>query len=328
MRVFVAGATGVLGRRIVSDCVDRGHEVVGLTRDASGDRAVRERGGSPARGDVLEPSSLPEAAGEADVLVHAATKIPLDVDPDNDAWALNDRVRREGAENLVAVAREVGADRLVLQSVVWLARRPDGGIYDEDAEPNPDRSTWSALEAERIVRRGAADGGYEPVVLRGGYFYAPDAAHTRLIGRRLLEGDLPIIGRGVFGREDARLSFVHADDAGRAFADAVEGGATGTFHVVDDEPVEYATFLRAFADRLGAPAPSRAPAWLARWFVDDNVVRLLTRPMPTANDRLREAFGWEPEHRTVESGLDKVVAAWQEDGTVSDSPAGVEWTAT
>lgn len=326
MRVVVAGATGVLGRRIVANCVDRGHEVVGLSRDDERDRLVRDRGGVPVRGDVLDRDSLADAAAGADAIVHAATKIPTDTNPDEEDWVQNDRVRRQGTENLVNVAATVGVSRFVLQSIVWVARQPDGQPFDETAEPNPDRSTESALDGERFVSAGAEERGFESVVLRGGYFYAADTAHTHLFGERLLAGDLPIIGRGLLGRRDAELSFVHVDDAGRAFVDAIEGDATGTFHVVDDEPTPYAAFLRTFADRLDASQPSRLPAWLARWFVDDNLVRLLTRPMPTTNERLREAFGWEPAFPTVDDGLDQVVETWQDDGTIRKTSEGYEWT--
>lgn len=327
MRVFVAGATGVLGRRIVGECTDRGHEVVGLTRDDEGDRQVAERGGEPVRGDVLEPTSLAEAAEGADVVVHAATAIPTDADPPDEAWEQNDRVRRDGTEHLVDVAADIGADRFVLQSIAWLARQPDGQPFDEDADPNPDRSTRSALQAERLLADGAETHGLEPVVLRGGWFYAPDTAHTRMFGEQLLAGDLPIVGRGLLGRRDAELSFIHVDDAGRAFADAIEGDAMGTYHVVDDDPTTYAAFVQGFVDRLDAPSPSRLPAWLARWFIDNNLVRLLTRPMPTTNDKLREAFDWAPEYPDVEAGLDQVVETWLADGTIRETGAGVEWTA-
>jgi len=326
MRVFVAGATGVLGRRLVAECTDRGHDVVGLTRDDRGDRLVRERGGEPHRGDVFDRPSLVDGAGDADVVVHAATAIPTDTNPDEADWALNDRVRREGTENLVAAAAAADADRVLVQSVVWLARRPDGSRFDEAASPNPDRSTRSALDAERIVADGADEHGFDPVVLRGGFFYAPDAAHTRQFGERLLAGRLPIVGGGLLGRRDATLSFVHVDDVARGFADAAEGDATGTFHVVDDEPVAYATFLRALADRLGAPPPRRVPAWLARLFAGEYVLRLLVCPMPTTNERLREAFDWSPGYPTVDEGVEQVVERWHETGAVRETEGGREWT--
>lgn len=326
MRVFIAGATGVLGRRLVAACTDRGHDVVGLTRDDEGDEAVRERGGEPTRGDVLDRDSVVDAAADCGVLVHAATKIPTDTNPDESDWAANDRVRRTGAENVAAAAEAVDADRVVLQSVVWVARQPDGSGFDEDATPHPDRTTRSALDAERIVRDAAADSGFEAVVLRGGYFYAHDSAHTRTFGERLLARRLPVVARGPLGRRDATLSFVHVDDAASAFAAAVEGDATGTYHVVDDEPTTYAAFLRTLADRLDAPRPFRVPAWLARIPFDADALRLLTAPMPTSNERFKESFDWTPEHPTHGDGLDQVVSRWREDGTLRETAAGYEWT--
>jgi nucleoside-diphosphate-sugar epimerase len=328
MRLFVAGATGVVGRRIVAECVDRGHEVVGLTRDDRGDSLVRDRGAVPHRGDVFDRDSLVDGAAGADVVIHAATKIPTDQNPDDEDWALNDRVRREGTENLISAAATVGAGRFILQSIVWVARQPDGTPFDETATPNPDRSTQSALDAERFVRDGADEHGFDPVVLRGGWFYASDTAHTRQFGERLLATRMPIIGSGLLGRQDTTLSFIHVDDAGRAFADASEGTATGTFHVVDDEPTTYADFLRSFADRLGAPSPRRLPAWLVRVFVGDNLVRLLTCPMPTTNERVREAFDWRPRYPTIREGLDQVVARWRERGLIRATGEGYEWTGT
>jgi nucleoside-diphosphate-sugar epimerase len=309
VRVLVAGAAGVLGRRLVSGFAERGHEVVGMARDERGDGTVRERGGTPVRGDVLDRGSVVAAADGADVVVHAATAIPTARKPSEADWERNDRVRLEGARNLVAAATEVGADRFLLQSVVWVARQPDGSPFDEASDPHLDRSTRSALESERLL--GAAEGDFDPVVLRGGWFYAPDAAHTRRFGRDLQGGRLPVVGGGLLGRRDARLSFVHVDDAAAAFLAAAEGSATGTFHVVDDESVTLAAFLRAFADRLDAPEPSRVPGWLARPFVGEHTVRLLTTPMPTSNDRLREAFDWEPRYPTYREGLDAVITAWE-----------------
>lgn len=326
MRVFVAGATGVLGRRLVRACVDRGHEVVGLTRDDRGDDLVAELGGEPRRGDVLDRSSLEAAAAGCDVLVHAATQIPTEMNPSDAAWERNDHVRREGARNLVATAGAVDAARVIMQSIVWVARQPDGSHFDADATPHPDRTTQSALDAERIILDAASDHGYDPVVLRGGYFYAADTAHTRLFGERLLARRLPIVGTGLLGRGDATLSFVHVDDAASAFAAAVDGDATGTYHVVDDEPQTYASFLQGLAERLDAQRPIRVPRWLVALALDDDLLNLVTRSMPTSNDRFAAAFDWQPEYATIEDGLDAVVDTWREDGTIEAGDGGVEWT--
>lgn len=326
MRVFIAGATGVLGRRLVAECNDRGHDVVGLTRDTRGDHVVHDGGGTPHRGNLFDRESLREGAEDADAIVHAATKIPTDSDPADDAWALNDRVREEGAANLVATAGAVGADRFIQQSVVWLARQPDGSSFDETAEPHPDRSTQSALAAERIAEAGSEEHGFDSVILRGGYFYAPDAGHTRMFGERLIDRDLPIIGGGLLGRRDATLSFIHVDDAANAFAHATDGTATGCFHVVDDEPVTYATFIRTLADSLRAPPPRRIPAWITRFVIGTELVDLLSQPMPTSNDRFREAFDWTPRFPTYREGLEQVIETWRESGTIREHDGGYVWS--
>ncbi len=163
MNVFVAGATGVLGRRLVAELSTRNHHVVGLTRDARGDELVEENGGEPRRGDILDRESLVDTTEGCDVLIHAATAIPTSQKPSDEEWTRNDLVRVEGARNLVAVADEIDAKRLLLQSIVWVARQPDGSQFDEETTPNPDRVTRSALEAERVVRQGG-----EKTRIRGG----------------------------------------------------------------------------------------------------------------------------------------------------------------
>ena len=334
MRVFVAGATGVLGHRLVSELADRDHEVLGLTRDESGDRVVEEAGGVPRRGDVLDPESLREACAGGDgaeaesgidAVVHAATAIPAGENSTADDWERNDRVRREGARNLTAVASEADADRFVQASVAWVARQPDGSAFDESADPNPDRTTRSALDAERIAREAGRTEGFETVVLRCGFFYAHDSAHVRTFGERLLDGAMPVPGGGPLGRRDADLSLLHADDAATAFAAAVEGDAAGLYHVVDDDPVATATLFGALADRLDAPEPRRVPAWLAKRLADEDAVRLLTSPMPTSAGPFRRNFDWEPEYPTYREGVDAVVRRWRADGTLVGTPDGYEW---
>lgn len=313
MRAFVAGATGVLGKRLVGELVERGHDVVGLTRDGRGDGIVESGGGTPHRGDLFDRESLEAGAAGADVVVQAATAIPMGDDPEK-TWELNDRVRREGTENLTAAAASVGADRYLQESVVWVARQPDGSVFDEDSPTHPTPTTRSAIDAEGIARDAGDDHDLEVAVLRCGWFYSADSAHVREFGRRLQRRRLPVVGGGPLGRRDARLSFLHVDDAATAYAAAVEGEATGTFHVVDGEPTTYAAFVRGLAERLDAPDPIRVPAWLARLLVEDDVVRLFTNPMPTSNDRFRRAFDWEPTYPTTDEGLDEVVTRWREEG--------------
>ncbi len=312
MKVFVAGATGVLGRRVVDELSNRGHDVVGLVRDEEGRRTVMEYGGEAVEGDVLERGSLTSALETVDAVVNAATAIPTSTKPSREEWRRNDRVRREGSRNLVDAAEEADVDRFVQESVVWVARRDDGGEFDESSPFNPDRVTESAVDAEE----NAQSAEMESCVLRNGWFYASDAAHTREMADRLLDEDLPVVGGGLLGRQDGVLSMVHPDDAARAYADAVESSVDGVYHVVDDEPTAYAEFIHTLADLLDAPEPRRVPGWLAKLFVGAPTVELLTSEFPTSNDRLQRELGWTPEHSSYREGLEVVVERWRDQGFV------------
>ncbi len=327
-QVFITGATGVLGRRLVDVLVDRGYRVYGLVRDETGAEIVRKRGGVARYADVLDVQSLRSATENIDIdaVIHAATAIPTSQKPTEDEWVLNDRVRYEGAENLVTVLG-ASVDWVLFPSVVWVARQPDGSPFDEDADRHPDRTTRSVAAVERYLESAGQENGFDVTVLRCGFLYAPDATHTRQWGRELLTGDLPIVGGGLLGRSDATLSFLHADDAARAFAVAIESDLTGIYHVVDDDRVTVAEFLSTFADYLDAPAPRRVPWWLARPLIGSELVTLLTTSMPTTNQTFKRHTGWKPTVPTYEHGLQHVCETWERDGTIQKTPEGYEWTA-
>lgn len=308
MKVFIAGATGVLGRRLVSQFTDHGHTAVGLTRDERGDTIVESRDGEPRRGDLFDEESVVRAAKGADVLIHAATAIPTD-DPSPEDWELNNRVRREGAQTLTKAAATVGADQYLQQSIVWVARQPDGTRFDEDSPRHPVPSTQSAVDAEDISREADEQYGFDVGILRCGYFYAPDAYHTQEHGEALIQGDQPIID----GSKDAKISRIHVSDAASAFVAAAEEDLSGVWHVVDNEPVTMADFSMAIAERLDAPVPERISETAARREMGDVQVELLSTPMPTSNDKLRAETDWEPKYSTYRDGLDSVIKTWQSD---------------
>ncbi|WP_246998404.1 NAD-dependent epimerase/dehydratase family protein [Halosolutus gelatinilyticus] len=324
MRIFIAGATGVIGRRLVERLADGGHEVVGLVRDDDGAALVEERGGTPRYGDVLNPDTLAPAMAGSDIVVAAQTALPVKDKPTDEDWALNDRVRVEGTRNLLAAAAE-SVEQFLVPSVVWVARQSDGSPFDESADRHPDRATQSAADVEDLLEDASSEENFDVTILRLGFLYAPDAGHTHQMGEQLLAGDLPIVGGGPLGRRDAELSLLHADDAASAFVAAIDADATGLYHVVDDEPVTVADFFTAFAAKLGASTPRRIPGWLARFFVGQEQVNVLTKPFPTTADRFRQTVGWEPAYPTYREGLETIVPAWVEDGTVEDTGSGYEW---
>jgi len=326
MKVFIAGATGVLGHRLVDSLADRGHEVHGLARDAEGEQIVERYGGIARRGDVLEPESLDRVIDDdVDVLIHSATAIPDSTKPSDEEWVRNDRVRLDGMTNLLAAAPET-LQQVLFPSVVWVVRQPDGSEFDETAAYNPDRATESAAEVEDLLRERATQATFDAVILRCGFFYASDARDTREWGKDLLDGDLPIVGGGLLGRQDGTMSFVHIDDAATAFVAAVEQGASGVYPVVDDRPVAPAAFFETFADLLDAPEPGRVPGWLARFFVGKIAADLLTSEWRTTNEKARQELDWEPTHPTVAEGLQQIVETWQSEGQLVETDTGIEWS--
>jgi nucleoside-diphosphate-sugar epimerase len=310
MRVFIAGATGVLGRALIRQLVARGHAVVGLARGEQGAQTIESLGGQSRRADIFDADALARAAEGAQVVIHAATAIPTKARPKARDWDMNDRLRRDGTRALVSCAAKINAGLYLQQSIVWLARPSDGAFFDETAEPLlDDPITLSAFDAETIAFEAGERCGFNAAVLRCGLFYGPDSAHTRMMGQMLLKRRLPIIGRG-----DSGLSCLHTDDAAGAFVAAAEGNRKGLWHVVDNQPVMVKEMLMSFAEKLGAPPPRHVPAWLARLFAGANTVNFFTSSIRTSNARFREDFGWSPRFPVYKEGLEQVVQTWKDEG--------------
>ena len=309
MRVFVAGATGVLGRRIVRQLVARGHVAVGLTRSDAGDATVRSLGGEPRRADLFDVGALAKAAEGCSVMIHAATSIPAKVRTSARDWQMNDRIRREGTRALTDAAARAGAGAYLQQSVVWAVRGPEGALYDEEAPPVGDWVLASALEGERLAREAGAAHGFRAATLRCGTFYSADSWHTQVFAKSLARGRPVLVDGGA-----AVWSWVHAEDAASAFVAASEWPKSGVWHVVDDRPASLREFLGSLASKLGTRPPRRVSRSLARLFVGSSMAALLTSSFPTSNARFRSAFRWTPTFPSFETGLDQVVDAWRSEG--------------
>ncbi len=309
MRVFIAGATGVLGRRLVRLFRARGDSVVGLVRGPDGARIVSALGGEPLSADLFDADALARGAEGCEVVIHAATSIPVKTRPRAGDWEANDRIRRDGTRALADCAAKIGARLYLQQSVIWVARPADGGFFDEGAPARSDRISRSALDGETIAREAGERFGFPVAVLRCGWFYGDDAAHTRLFAEGLRKRRLPVIGSG-----EAVWSCLHLDDAAAAFLAAASAERSGLWHVVDDAPVAAGAFMAYFARRLGAPPPRRVPAWLARLVAGSYAVDFFTIPSRTSGARFRRAFGWTPRFPTYREGIDQIVARWSGEG--------------
>jgi nucleoside-diphosphate-sugar epimerase len=305
MRVFLAGATGVIGRRLVPALQAAGHEVTGMARSPAREDAVRALSAQPVVADALDAQAVRRAVEEArpDAVIHQLTALPRRIDPrkmERD-FALNDRLRSEGTRILVDAARVAGVRRILAQSIAFAyAPGPAGAVHTEqdplflDAPEPFRRSARAVADLERAVL--AADG----VVLRYGYFYGPGSAISRegSMGEDVTRRRLPIVGGG-----GGVWSFIHVDDAAGATVAALGDGASGAYNVVDDEPARVSDWLPAFARALGAPRPRRVPAWVARPLAGSYGVITMTRGQGAANALAKRELGWRPAHPSWREGF-------------------------
>jgi nucleoside-diphosphate-sugar epimerase len=306
MRVFIAGASGVLGRRLVRQFVARGHSVIGQVRSPKAESTVREAGGEPRLADLFDAESLAHAAEDCDTVIHAATAIPVKQKTTPADWAMNDHIRRKGTRCLAEAAAKIGARTYLQQSIAWVARPKDESSFDEGSPTVPNPAIQSAIDAEAIAREAESAEGFTVSILRGGYFYDSESGHTRMIAGALRKRQMPIIGSG-----DAVWAMIHTDDAASAYVAAAEKPTSGVWHIVDNELVEVRTFLKEFAARLGAPAPRRVPVWLARWLAGEQAVQYFTRSTRATNARFCRDFNWTPRYPTYREGFDEIVSEWK-----------------
>jgi nucleoside-diphosphate-sugar epimerase len=300
MRVLVAGATGLIGSRVVRLLLEGGHEVSAIVRSEDGAERLREVGAGVSVGDVFDAEILrgAMALAEPEVVMHQLTALPdrLDARDAAERFAENDRVRVEGTRALVDAAAALGAGRVVAQSIAFAYAPVGDWVKDESAPlfldaPSPWGSSVGAVaELERQVLEAS---GMDGVVLRYGSLYGPGTwydADGGTIAGAVREGSMPLIGDGA-----AMLSFTHVDDAARAAVAALEA-PPGTYNVVDDEPVRARDWLTRYARSLGAPEPARISVEEGLERAGWTAVHRMTEQRGASNDRARERLGWEPEH--------------------------------
>jgi nucleoside-diphosphate-sugar epimerase len=299
-RIFLAGATGALGRRLVPKLVERGHTVLGTTRSPDRAAQLSEAGAEPVVLDPLDARAVREAVmrAEPEVVVHELTALSADIGRNFDRWfAETNRLRTETTDHLIAAARAAGARRLVWQSFGgWPYAREGGAIKTEDdpLDPDPPADARESLAAIRHLEAAVlgADG-LEGVVLRYGGFYgpgtsiSPGGAQVEMIRKRRL----PIGGGGT-----GVWSLVHIDDAAAATVAAIEGGPPGVYNIVDDEPARVSELLPALAGAVGAKRPRRAPGWLVRLAAGAQAESMMTRVRGASNAKAKRELAWQPAH--------------------------------
>lgn len=315
MRIFIAGATGALGRRLVPLLVASGHDVIGTTRSVAKAPGLQAAGAEPVVLDVLDAAAVVSAVADAgpEVVVHQATALAgrlSDVRHPDRAFELTNRLRTEGTDHLLAAARAAGARRFVAQSYAgWPYAREGGPVKTEEArlDPHPPADVRQTLAAIRHLEGAVAGAdGLEGLVLRYGGFYgpgtsiAPDGEQVAAVRRRRF----PIVGGGA-----GVWSLVHIDDAATATGAAVERGAPGLYNIVDDEPARVAEWLPALAAAIGAPPPRRVPAWVGRLLAGEQVVTMMTESRGASNAKAKRELGWRPRHASWRDGFAEAVGA-------------------
>jgi nucleoside-diphosphate-sugar epimerase len=311
MKVFLAGASGALGKRLIPQLTEAGHHVVGTTRSDEKAGLLWDLGAKPVVVDALDRDAVINAvaAEKPDAIVHQLTALTsVDFRKFERSFELTDRLRTEGTDNLLAAAEAAGVERFVAQSYAgWPYARTGGSVKSEDdpLDPQPAKQTRRTLDAIRHLETAvvAANG----VVLRYGGFYGPGTSVEAggdqvdaVVKRRF-----PLVGegRGVW-------SFVHIDDAAAATVAALEHGRPGSiYNIVDDDPAPVAEWLPYLAEVAGAKAPRRLPLWVARAVGGEHMVVLMDEVRGASNEKARRELGWEPKHHSWRTGFPEALAA-------------------
>jgi 2-alkyl-3-oxoalkanoate reductase len=300
MRVFVAGATGAIGARLVPQLVERGHDVIGTSRSEGKAARLRAQGAEPVVLDVLDRDAVREAvlAARPDAIVHQATALAGMSDFKNfdRSFAPTNRLRTEGTDALLAAAGEAGVRRFVAQSYAgWPYAREGGPVKTEEdrLDPTPVSAMSETLAAIRHQEEAVVAAG--GLALRyGGFYGSPEDAQLELVRKRRF----PIVGDG-----GGIWSFVHLDDAAAATVLAVERGEPGIYNVVDDDPAPVREWLSALAAAIGAKPPRRVPRWLAGLLAGESGVVLMTEIRGASNAKAKRELGWALRYPSWRQGF-------------------------
>jgi nucleoside-diphosphate-sugar epimerase len=308
MHVFVAGATGAIGRRLVPQLVARGHEVTASSRtpDKAGD--LRALGARPIVMDGLDAAAVGRAIADAqpEAIVHQMTALAATPDLRHfDRWfATTNELRTRGTQHLLAAARRADVERFVAQSYTgWNNARTGGPTKTEDdpLDPDPAKAQRDSMAAIRFLEGAVVDASLTGIVLRYGNFYGPGSSEAQVALVRARR--LPIVGRGT-----GVWSWIHLDDAAAATVAAVERGTGGIYNIVDDEPAPVSEWLPYLARVVGAKPPLRVPAWIGRLAAGEVVVRWMTEARGSSNEKAKGTLDWRPAWESWRAGFREALA--------------------
>ena len=301
MRVFVAGASGAIGTRLVPQLIDQGHEVIGTFNSPGNAERVRALGAEPIALDLLDARAVRKAVlkTEPEAIVHQATAL-ADVRFSRNldrSFAPTNRLRTEGTDALLAAAREAGVRRFVAQSFASYRYAREGGpvkTEDDPLDPTPPAAARETSAAMRHLDQAVTDAG--GIALRyGGFYGAPNDGLLAPIRKR----QFPIVGNG-----GGVSSFIHLDDAAAAATvHALEHDGAGIYNIVDDEPAPVREWLPVLANALGAKPPRHVPRWLARPVAGEGAVMMGTESRGASNAKAKRELGWTLRYPSWRQGF-------------------------
>lgn len=310
MKIFVAGATGAVGKPLVARLLAGGYEVVALSRSPQHSDALRALGAEPAVADALDRAAIVEVVQRAapDVIIHELTALTgvKNYKKFDEEFALTNRLRTEGADNLLAAAQAAGVRRVVAQSYGnWNYARTGTAPKTEDdpLDPNPPAHQRQSLAAIRYLEAAVmGTAGIDGIALRYGNLYGPGTGIARDgdIATSIRKRALPIIGDGA-----GVWSFIHVEDAASAAIAAIQHGAPGIYNIADDDPAPVSVWLPELARALGAKPPLRIPTWLGRMVVGDVGVSMMTQIRGASNAKAKRELAWSPCYATWREGFRK-----------------------
>jgi len=308
MRIFVAGATGAVGRELVPALIAGGHQVTGLTRSPAKADMIKRMGGQPVVADALDTAAVTSAlrAAEPEVLVDELTDLSglADFRYFDRGFAATNRLRTEGTDVLLGAARAAGVRRFIAQSFCgWTVSRTAGPIKSE-ADPrgsDPPTELRRTLDAMRYLEQTVtASSVPEGIVLRYGSFYGEN---TGILAPAMIDQlrhrRVPVIGDGA-----GWWSFIHVADAASATITAIERGQPGqAYDIVDDEPAQVKDWLPRLAQMVGAKPPLHVPTWIGRLLAGEHMVVMMTQVSGSANERAKRELDWRPAHPSWREGF-------------------------
>jgi nucleoside-diphosphate-sugar epimerase len=308
MKIFLAGATGAMGKQLVPRLVEAGHEVVGTTRSESKRALIEEMGATAVVVDALNAEQVGDAVAKAEpeAIIHELTAIEtFDIRRFDRSFEMTNRLRTEGTDHLLAAGRAVGVKRFVAQSyAAWPYIRSGGPVKTEEdpLDPNPPRYLQESMKAIVHLEQAVTGAQWtEGIVLRYGGFYGPGTSLAPDGGEQvdmIRQRKFPIVGDG-----GGVWSFIHIADAAEATVAALERGRRGIYNIVDDDPAPVREWLPTLAEKFSAPKPWRVPKFIGRLAAGEVGVVMMTEVRGASNEKAKRELGLTPRHPSWREGF-------------------------